>query len=70
MKYSDKLKMTKQYTDALKDFCEVTGDIFINANAHIDPILNVRLHRDYMNDYTHPNANRGVRLYAEAVLKN
>ena len=62
--------MTKQYTDALKDFCEVMGDIFINANAHIDPILNVRLHRDYMNDYTHPNANRGVRLYAEAVLKN
>ena len=70
LKYSDKLKMTKQYTDALKDFCEVTGDIFINANAHIDPILNVRLHRDYMNDYVHPNATAGVRLYAEAVLKN
>ncbi len=70
MKYGDKVKMNNQYTDALKVFCEVTGDIFINANAHIDSILNVRPHRDYLKDWIHPNANRGVQLYSEAVLKS
>ena len=69
LKYPAKIGLNNKYTQALKDWCDVTGDTFINANYHIKDTLNRRLHSDYLNDWIHPNANKGVALYCEAVLK-
>ena len=42
----------------------------INPNDYIDKVLNIRLCSDYLNDWIHPNADKGVKLYSEAVLKS
>ena len=70
LKFSEKKAMNLQYTDALKNWCETTTDIFINPNPYIDKVLNSRLCSDYLNDWIHPNADKGVKLYSEAVLKS
>lgn len=69
LKFSAKKQMTAQYSDALKNYCEASGDVFINPNPYIDSVLNSRLCRDYLNDWIHPNATKGVQLYSEAVLR-
>ena len=69
LNYNTKISMNNSYTDALKDFCETTGDTFINPNPYIKSVLNCRVHRDYLIDWIHPNASKGVALYSEAVLK-
>lgn len=69
LKYNAKIKMNNLYTEALKDFCAATGDTYINANLYIKSVLNKRMHKDYLNDWIHPNADKGVELYSEAVLK-
>ncbi len=70
MKFRAKKEMTLKYTDALKNYCETSGDIFINPNPYIDSVLNVKICADYLIDWIHPNATKGVQLYSEAVLKN
>ena len=70
LKFRAKKEMTVQYSDALKNFCETGGDVFVNPNPYIDRILNSKLCLDYLNDWIHPNADKGVQLYSEAVLKN
>ena len=70
LNFRAKKEMTAQYSDALKNFCETSGDVFVNPNPYIDHILNSKLCLDYLNDWIHPNADKGVQLYSEAVLKN
>ena len=70
LKFRAKKEMTLKYTDALKNYCETSGDIFINPNPYIDSVLNVKICADYLIDWIHPNATKGVQLYSEAVLKN
>lgn len=67
--YDAKIHVNNLYTEALKNFCAAVGDTFINANFYIKDTLNKRPHKDYLIDWIHPNATKGVRLYAEAVLK-
>ena len=66
--FDEKIKLNDKYSAALKDFCVANGEIFINANPYIDACLKIYPQRDYLVDFIHPNANKGVKLYAEAVL--
>ena len=66
--FDEKIKLNDEYSAALKDFCAANGEIFINANPYIDAHLKVYPHKNYLVDFIHPNADKGVKLYAEAVL--
>lgn len=67
--YQDKIKLNNLYAAILQKWCAATGDIFINPNVCIDSVLNRRPHRNFLTDWIHPNADKGVALYSEAVLK-
>ena len=68
LKFSDKIKLNDKYSAALKNWCAVHKEIFINANPYIDARLKTFPHKDYLVDFIHPNAGKGVMLYAESVL--
>lgn len=57
------------YTKALQDWCETTGDTFINANEYLADYFSKHPQSDYLLDFIHPNSGSGVKLYAEAVLR-
>lgn len=58
----------RKYTAALESWCEGTGDLFINPNGYIARQFAQSSPELYLLDFIHPNADNGVRLYAEAVL--
>ena len=58
----------RHYTEALKAWCDETGDIFIHANGHIARRFALSSPETYLVDFIHPNAGLGVQLYAEATL--
>jgi len=66
--FNEKIKLNDAYSAALKDFCAANGEIFINANPHIESVLKIYPQKDYLVDFIHPNAEKGVTLYAAAVL--
>ena len=66
--YDKKTALNDEYAAALKDWCTAQGEIFINANRYIDARLKLYPRSDYLVDFIHPNADKGVALYAEAVL--
>lgn len=68
LSFDEKIKLNDDYSAALKDFCATNGEIFINANPYIDARLKIYPHKNYLVDFIHPNADKGVKLYAEAVL--
>ncbi|MBQ3862993.1 MAG: hypothetical protein II790_03030, partial [Schwartzia sp.] len=59
----------KSYTSALEEWCSTTGDTFINANEYLADHFSKHPQSDYLIDFIHPNSGPGVKLYAEAVLK-
>lgn len=68
LNFNDKTKLNDEYSAALKNYCAAQGDVFIDANPYIDAQLKIFPHRDYLVDFIHPNAGKGVALYAKAVL--
>ena len=66
--YAEKTALNDDYAAALKDWCAAQGETFINANRYIDARLKLYPRSDYLVDFIHPNADKGVTLYAEAVL--
>lgn len=66
--FDEKIKLNDAYTAALKNWCTVQGELFINPNPYIDAKLKVFPHENYLVDFIHPNADKGVELYAAAVL--
>lgn len=70
LKHRDKKATNLLYTEALRQWCEKNQDIFINANPYIDAVFDKYVQSDYLIDYIHPNATKGVSLYAESVLKD
>ena len=56
------------YTEALRAWCEKTGDAFIDANGYIARRFAQSSPESYLLDFIHPNAGIGVRLYAKAAL--
>ena len=68
LKRSAKLKMTAEYTAALKKMCAANGDVFIDPTKYISAHYRLFPRSKYMCDAIHPNATEGVRLYAAAVM--
>ena len=56
-----------KYSNKLKKFCDDNDYLFIDPNKYIFDVLNKKSFSDYMVDYIHPNANKGVELYSIAV---
>ena len=67
--YREKTAMTDEYTEALKLWTMETGDLFVDANAYLRQYLERYPQSDYLIDYIHPNATKGVELYSEAFLQ-
>ena len=61
-------ELYKDYTAALKAWCNDTRDVFIDANGYIARRFALSSPEAYLVDFIHPNAKSGVQLYAEAVL--
>lgn len=68
LSFDEKIKLNDAYSVALENWCAAQGEIFINANPYIDARLKVFPHKDYLVDFIHPNASKGVELYSTAVL--
>lgn len=66
--FEEKIKLNDLYSAALKNWCSAQGEIFINPNSYIDARLKVFPQKNYLIDFIHPNADKGVELYATAVL--
>ena len=66
--YPQKVQLNRAYTSALKFLCEKNHDTFIDANPYIENILNLYPRSEYLVDYIHPNALKGVQMYSQAVL--
>ena len=68
--FAEKIKLHEEYSTALKNFCAANGEIFVDANPYIDARLKVFPNKNFLTDFIHPNAENGVKLYAEAVLRS
>ena len=66
--FNEKIELNNAYSAALGNWCAAQGETFINANPYIDARLKNFPHKDYLIDFIHPNAGKGVELYAEALL--
>lgn len=66
--FGEKIKLNDAYAAALKNWCALQGEIFINPNPYIDTRLKIFPQKDYLVDFIHPNADKGVELYAAAVI--
>lgn len=66
--FDEKITLNDAYSAALENWCAAQGEIFINANSYIDARLKVFPHKDYLVDFIHPNASKGVELYSAALL--
>ena len=60
--------MLAEYTAALKEFCNTQGHVFIDPAAELKKTLEFFPPSDYLIDYIHPNADKGINLYSGAVL--
>ncbi len=66
--FEEKIKLNELYSDALKNWCSAQGELFINPNPYIDAHLKIFPQKNYLVDFIHPNSDKGVELYATAVL--
>ena len=65
-----KEKLFDEYSMALEEYCEKNNFLYINPNPYLKEIINDNTRHDYMYDFIHPNDNKGIELYSEAVLNN
>ena len=70
VKGNEKNQLFNEYILALKEYSEKNNFLFINPNSYLEEFLNDDNRHDYMFDYIHPNNNKGIELYSEAVLKS
>jgi len=61
-------RMIDAYNASLRRWCRENNHVFIDATTPIRNFLRLRVTDDYLLDHIHPNADRGVRLYADTVL--
>lgn len=61
-------EMINLYNKALEKFCLSKGYLYIEASRHIHGFLKTRVTDDYILDHIHPNAQSGIKLYANVVL--
>ena len=67
--FDEKIKLNGEYSTALKNFCLANGEIFVDPNPFIEAHLKIFPREKFLVDFIHPNADNGVELYAEAVLR-
>lgn len=67
---NEKKKLFDEYNFDLKEYCDKNNYLYVNPNSYLEKILNDSNRHEYMNDYIHPNNNKGIYLYSEAVLEN
>ena len=65
----EKNKLLDDYSNSLKNFCARNNYLFINPNPYIYNIFKNNISK-YLLDQIHPNENKGIELYSEAVLYN
>lgn len=70
LSFTAKTELNKEYSAALEAYCKNSGASFINANGCISSVLQTAPDREYLLDHIHPNRNKGVVMYSEAVLLN
>ena len=69
LKESEKNKLLDEYSESLKNYCHKNNFLFINPNKYInEKIKNNR--KQYILDQIHPNENKGIELFSEAILIN
>ncbi|MBR1796422.1 MAG: CapA family protein [Clostridiales bacterium] len=56
------------FSEALRMFCEESGDYYIDPNTYIDEVISRHTQSEYLLDWIHPNVSNGVELYSEAVV--
>ena len=61
-------RMIDDYNASLLQYCRENNHLFIDASTPIREFLRPRVTKDYLLDHIHPNADKGVRLYGNAVL--
>ena len=66
---TEKNKLLDDYSNSLKNFCARNNYLFINPNPYIYNIFKNNI-SNYLLDQIHPNENKGIELYSEAVLYN
>lgn len=57
------------YSASLAEYCEQNEYVFIEPHNYIDSVLRTVSNKDYLSDALHPNAEEGIHLYSEAVLR-
>lgn len=58
-----------EYSASLEKYCEQNEYVFIEPHYYIDGVLQKRPNSYYLSDALHPNAEWGIHLYSEAVLR-
>ena len=64
----EKENLYAAYSKSLKDFCADNNLLFINPNPYIFSHIKKQYWGIYLKDHIHPNADKGIRLYSQAVL--
>lgn len=74
--HNEKIRLYKEFTEALKEYCKKMNLGFINPNPYLfdnidSPEIVVHGHRneDILLDFIHPNAGAGVKFYCETVIR-
>lgn len=70
LKYAEKTELMSIYTEALLRYCQSNESGFINPNPYICEALDTHTQETYLVDHIHPNAEAGINLYAESVLRS
>jgi hypothetical protein len=59
-----------EYSESLKKYCHKNNFLFINPNKYINEKIKNNNRKQYILDQIHPNENKGIELFNEAVLIN
>lgn len=65
----EKEKLFSEYTNMLKEMCIKEKLNFVDPNPFIKNRMKNINPKEYLVDYIHPNANKGIQLYCMAVLE-
>lgn len=68
LNYKMKMDMYKEYNQALQVMCIRGGDLYIDPNPMIEQYLKQYPQSEYLNDFIHPNSQKGIQLYSRAVM--
>ena len=68
LSYDSKTDLNNEYSEALRKYCDEYSLGYINANPYIQNMLDKNPDSQFLLDHIHPNPDKGVVMYSEAVL--